>query len=84
MNSKLEEVTKRTFDEAVKMLKERGSCLIIRPTGFGKSYIMANIFGNAVMSRFILPSSMACMKALRLSSQKVGLSFALRSAASFP
>ena len=48
------------------------------------SYIMANIFGNAVMSRFILPSSMACMKALRLSSQKVGLSFALRSAASFP
>ena len=42
MNRKFDK-TKETKNEAVKLLNENGKCLIVRPTGFGKSYILANI-----------------------------------------
>lgn len=35
--------TKETMDEAIELLKDHGMCLITRPTGFGKSYILSHI-----------------------------------------
>lgn len=42
MNDKFKKVVE-TKNEAIDILKEKGKCLIVRPTGFGKSYILAHI-----------------------------------------
>lgn len=47
---------KETYDEAVKMLKSCGKCVIIRPTGFGKTFIMANIAKKYKKVLYIYPT----------------------------
>ncbi len=37
------EVSDKTRDEAISLLKEFGRCLIVRPTGFGKTYLLCKI-----------------------------------------
>ena len=35
--------TKETMEETIQLLKKNKKCLIVRPTGFGKTWILANI-----------------------------------------
>ena len=43
INEKVEEVQKRTVEEALDKLKKYHKCLIVRPTGFGKTKISLDI-----------------------------------------
>lgn len=43
MNSKLIEIQDRTRKEAMSILKTKGMCNIVRPTGFGKTYTLIKI-----------------------------------------
>lgn len=43
INKKVEEVQKRTVEEALDKLKKYHKCLIVRPTGFGKTKISLDI-----------------------------------------
>lgn len=50
-----EEVSKQTIDAASNMLKEFGKCMVIRPTGFGKSYMLANLSSRYDRSLYVYP-----------------------------
>lgn len=43
INEKVEEIQKRTVEEALDKLKKHHKCLIVRPTGFGKTKISLDI-----------------------------------------
>lgn len=43
MTSKKKDISEMNYDMTKKMLDDTGRCLIIRPTGFGKTYIMTHI-----------------------------------------
>lgn len=49
------EISKQTLDASVSMLKEFGKCMVIRPTGFGKSYMLASLSNKYESSLYVYP-----------------------------
>lgn len=48
--------SKRTLDACYNMLSKYGTCMMVRPTGFGKSYIMAQLSKKYKKSLYVYPT----------------------------
>ncbi len=56
MNPILEQRNRETYTEAIKILNNTGKCAILRPTGFGKTVIMAQISRRYKKVLYVYPT----------------------------
>lgn len=49
-------VGNETLKATLKMLEQHGKCMVIRPTGFGKSYMLARLTGKYTRSLYVYPT----------------------------
>lgn len=62
MNTKFSKVTE-TMNEAIEILKSNGKCLIVRPTGFGKSYILSHMASQYDHIVYVYPKEIIKLEA---------------------
>lgn len=51
------EVSDKTLEASLNLLNESGKCMVIRPTGFGKSYMLARISNKYNKSLYVYPTN---------------------------
>ena len=54
--SKITNLREQTYQEAIKMLKQTNRCVIIRPTGFGKTGILTRILSDFNKTIYVYPA----------------------------
>ena len=43
INAKVQDIRQKTYKEVLSNLKEHKRCMVIRPTGFGKTWLLADV-----------------------------------------
>lgn len=57
MKKEINEIQKETIDDALKKLKKHRKCLIVRPTGFGKTKMAVDILQRYKHAVYMYPSN---------------------------
>lgn len=57
MKKEINEIQKKTIDDALKKLKKHRKCLIVRPTGFGKTKMAVDILQRYKHAVYMYPSN---------------------------
>ena len=54
--TKIEEVRRRTYDDVVEKLQQYGKCIIIRPTGYGKTWLLTDLISQYKKVLYLYPA----------------------------
>lgn len=78
VRTKVTKIQKETVENALKLLNEFGKCLIIRPTGFGKTKISTDISKKYKYAIFMYPFNNVgvTIKSYKLNSNTITINFA--------